>query len=106
MTRPTGIVAASIALLALLGASSAQAQMYTNGPGFYMSLEGRSLQNSGDGAKLSPPADTDKDSTRNSGQAFDDKGFDKAWGGKAALDYRFQNNWDIGVSASGLKNAK
>lgn len=102
MIRPTSIVAAGIALLALLGISSAQAQMYTNGPGFYMSLEGRSLQNSGDATKLSPPADPDKDATRNSGQSFDDKG----WGGKAALDYRFQNNWDIGVSASGLKNLK
>lgn len=102
MTGPTRIVAASVALLALLGASSAQAQMYTNGPGFYMSLEGRYLQNSGDAAKLSPPADTGKDSTRNPGQAVDDK----SWGGKAALDYRFQNNWDIGVSASGLKNLK
>jgi hypothetical protein len=89
----------------MLVAASAGAQMYSTGPGLYMSLEGRSLQNSGDGLKLSPSNDNgaDKFSDRDSGS----KGWNgKSWDGKAALDYRFQNNWDIGVSGNGLKNLR
>lgn len=105
MTCISRIVASSLGLALLLGASSALAQMYTTGPGLYMSLEGRSLQNSGDGLKLSPSNDNaaDKSSDRDSGTK---SWKEKSWDGKAALDYRFQNNWDIGVSSNGLKNLR
>jgi hypothetical protein len=105
MKRISRIVAPTIGLALLLGASNALAQMYTTGPGLYMSLEGRSLQNSGDGLKLSPPNDNAAD--RFSDRDSDNQGRNgKSWDGKAALDYRFQNNWDIGVSSNGLKNLR
>ncbi len=86
-----------------LQAGTAQAQMYSTGPGVYLSAEGRYMWNAGDKVKnytydygypgsssfLFEPYSTSKTAA------------DKGWGGKAMLGYRFNNNWDVGVGASG-----
>jgi hypothetical protein len=99
--KPRLCVAAAATALALAVPQGAKEQMYSNGPGFYMSLEGRYLKNGGEQMQLSPPAtQSDTDSTSSK------LGDDKAWGGKTSMDYRFPSNWDIGVSASGLKTQR
>jgi outer membrane protein OmpA-like peptidoglycan-associated protein len=91
---------ALVGALAALTAGPAQAQMYSTGPGTYLSLEGRYMWNAGDKAKnwvysYAPqgagfdPYDTSKSAA------------DKGWGGKAMLGYRFNNNWDIGLGVAG-----
>jgi len=86
------------AVTALAFSSNATAQIYSTGPGFSMSLEGRYLQNSGDRARLQPNEPNDK---------FSDKArAEKGPSGKASLDYRFPNNWDIGVSTSGMRSGR
>jgi outer membrane protein OmpA-like peptidoglycan-associated protein len=105
MTRNTlkiGLLS-GVAVTALLIAdpNSARAQMYSTGPGVYLSLEGRYLMGHGDKIALYPeswafiPTATDNAKAR----------ADKGWGGKAMLGYRFSNNWDVGfgLSAGWLK---
>jgi outer membrane protein OmpA-like peptidoglycan-associated protein len=101
----TALVGALVAFTA-----PAQAQMYSTGPGFYLSLEGRYIFNKGDNSNLrSTP------SPSIIGELFDaDDGPnlkarpDNGWGGKAMLGYRFNNNWDIALGFAGnwLKNGK
>ncbi len=91
------------AVVALLAADSASAQMYSTGPGFYISAEGRYMW--GRGGKVDSYDLPTAGLTGTSGpQARADKG----WGGKAMLGYRFTNNWDVGVgfSAGWLKGKK
>ncbi len=101
---------AFVALLALDG-QSAHAQMYSTGPGFYISAEGRYVFNHSDQSKLWSGNGTDTII----GELHDDDDgagvkarADNGWGGKAMLGYRFNNNWDVGFGFSGawLKNGK
>ncbi len=105
-SRKIGLLPAlTFAALVAAGAHSASAQMYSNGPGFFMSLEGRYLQNGGNQMRLSPPSSATTDTDISSSKLRNDKDFvGRDWGGKAALDYRFPSNWDVGVSASGVKS--
>jgi hypothetical protein len=102
MKRSRQLALAGGIALALCWSAGAQAQIYTNGPGFYMSLEGRYLQNEGNRSQLGTPPP----------QQNDDKNFtttprdDKNLGGKATMGYRFDNNWDFGVSGSGFKSQR
>jgi hypothetical protein len=89
--------------LVLALSPSARAQMYSTGPGFYMSLEGRSLQGAGERTSSLPSSSAaTKDDTGLANKTRDDKDL----GGKASLGYRFENNWDIGVSGSGFKSQR
>jgi len=99
--KPSLCLAIAAAGLALAVPHGAKAQMYSSGPGFYMSLEGRYLKNDSEQMQLSSP--TTQSDTQSSTSKFSD---DKAWGGKTSMDYRFPSNWDIGVSASGLKTQR
>jgi hypothetical protein len=94
-------IGAALAVSALT-AHSASAQIYSTGPGFYMSLEGRYLQNDGDKMRLSPQPTLKDDVSGPSIKLRNDKDL----GGKAGAGYRFENNWDIGVSTSGMKNLR
>ena len=85
-----------------LAAPSAIAQMYSNGPGFYMSLEGRYLQNAGDKTQIAPQPSITNDTDKSPVRLRNDKDL----GGKAGAGYRFDNNWDIGVSAGGMKSLR
>jgi len=87
------------ALLAL--PQQAYAQSYTTGPGFYLSLEGRYMWNSGSTAKTF--AYSDGDFTGANFEPYDTSkaAADRGFGGKAMLGYRFYNNWDIGFGLSG-----
>lgn len=102
MTKPQThrlLIATAMGAVVVAYAYAAGAQIYSTGPGFTMSLEGRYMQNAGDRMRLSPPSTA----TDNFSSKADT---DKNWGGKAALDYRFPSNWDVGVSASGLKSQR
>lgn len=90
--------------LALGMTQSAGAQMYSTGPGFYMSLEGRYLQGAGDRTppSVSSNSTAPKDDNNFSNKTRDDKDL----GGKASMGYRFDNNWDFGVSGSGFKSPR
>jgi len=97
------IIATATVLASVAALSAASAQMYSTGPGFYMSLEGRYLQNSGDRSQSSASSTaTTKDADNFSNKPRDDKDL----GGKASMGYRFDNNWDIGVSGSGFKSQR
>ncbi len=93
--------------LAVAGSQSANAQMYSSGPGFYLSAEGRYMWNSGDktGSYTLPQPDFGVTGTPAHGPKAD---ADKGWGGKGMLGYRFNNNWDVGFGFSGgwLKGKK
>ncbi len=99
--RIGGLVGVAIAALTLVGAQSANAQMYTTGPGLYMSLEGRYLHNNGDKINLTDPSPSTATTTEDASNKFR---ADKDWGGKATMDYRFPSNWDVGISTSGMKS--
>ncbi len=88
-----------VAVVALLIADpkSASAQMYSSGPGFYVSLEGRYLMANGPKIALLPGEYDGSPSRTVNTKAKADKG----WGGKGMLGYRFNNNWDIGFGFSG-----
>jgi outer membrane protein OmpA-like peptidoglycan-associated protein len=96
---------AGMALLAAYS-SSANAQMYSTGPGVYLSVEGRYLWGRGDKVhSYDLPITTPFTLFGSSGPTAR---ADKGWGGKAMLGYRFNNNWDIGLGVSGgwLKGKK
>ncbi|MEO8560139.1 MAG: Lpg1974 family pore-forming outer membrane protein, partial [Rhodospirillales bacterium] len=93
---------ALVGALAAFATAPAQAQMYTTGPGTYLSVEGRYLWGVGDKAKNYfydyaggtssynfDPYDTSKSAA------------DKGFGGKVMLGYRFGNNWDVGLGVGG-----
>ncbi len=91
-----------VAGAAIVVGYSAQAQMYSSGPGVYLSLEGRYMWNRGDkssdlpfGFTIPAPGVVPATVSPLNGRA------DKGWGGKAMLGYRFNNNWDVGVGGSG-----
>ena len=93
---------ALVGALAAFGAAPAQAQMYTTGPGTYLSLEGRYMWNAGDKTKNYAYADDGGDGTflfapYDTARTAADHG----WGGKAMLGYRFNNNWDVGFGLAG-----
>ncbi|MGE0154719.1 MAG: OmpA family protein [Reyranellaceae bacterium] len=98
------------ALVALTVAApeSANAQMYTTGPGFYLSVEGRYIFNGTDKISDFPFGSATLPfgpiSTINNLEEKAKTG----WGGKAMLGYRFTSNWDVGVGLSGgwHKNGK
>ncbi|MGE0660177.1 MAG: Lpg1974 family pore-forming outer membrane protein, partial [Reyranellaceae bacterium] len=94
----------ALSALAVAYPDSANAQMYSAGPGFYLSLEGRYLMNEGG---KSANYDTDEYGTTLLTPVVKERA-DDGWGGKAMLGYRFNNNWDIGVGLSGgwLKGKK
>ncbi len=82
---------AAAALIAF--GATANAQMYSTGPGFYLSAEGRYMWNRGDKVgSYGPIATPIAISTSGPGARAD-----KGWGGKAMLGYRFTGNWDVGV---------
>jgi outer membrane protein OmpA-like peptidoglycan-associated protein len=74
----------------------ASAQMYSTGPGFYLSAEGRYMWNAGDKVGSYSPISTPIEVSTSGPKARADKG----WGGKAMLGYRFNNNWDVGIGGS------
>ncbi|MGE0660176.1 MAG: Lpg1974 family pore-forming outer membrane protein [Reyranellaceae bacterium] len=94
----------ALSALAVAYPDSAGAQMYSAGPGFYLSLEGRYLMNEGG---KSPNYDTDEYGTGLLSPIVKARA-DDGWGGKAMLGYRFGNNWDVGLALSGgwLKGRK
>jgi outer membrane protein OmpA-like peptidoglycan-associated protein len=67
--------------------------MYSTGPGFYLSLEGRYMWNRGDKVGSYGPITTPLAISTSGAKARADKG----WGGKAMLGYRFHGNWDVGL---------
>ncbi len=71
--------------------------MYSAGPGFYVSAEGRYLMN--EGGKVPNYAYAYGFSL--GGYNTSKTNADDGWGGKVMLGYRFGNNWDIGVGISG-----
>jgi outer membrane protein OmpA-like peptidoglycan-associated protein len=93
---------ALVGALAAFATAPAQAQMYSTGPGTYISLEGRYMWNAGDKVKNyfydyaggTGPYDFEP---YNTSKAAAEKG----WGGKVMLGYRFSNNWDVGVGVAG-----
>ncbi len=91
----------ALAAIAIAAPESANAQMYSTGPGFYLSIEGRYIFNETDKIQDLPfnnltipvgPISTISALQEKAGAG---------WGGKAMLGYRFNNNWDIGVGFSG-----
>ena len=82
---------------------TASAQMYSSGPGFYLSAEGRYLMN--EGGKVS---NFNRDEYPAATTPVVRQRAEDGWGGKLMLGYRFTNNWDIGVGLSGgwLKGKK
>jgi outer membrane protein OmpA-like peptidoglycan-associated protein len=91
----------ALAAIAVAAPESANAQMYTTGPGFYLSVEGRYIFNGSDKIRDLPvnsftipfgPVSTVDALKEKAGHG---------WGGKAMLGYRFTNNWDVGVGFSG-----
>ena len=94
----------ALSALAVAYPENAAAQMYSSGPGFYLSLEGRYLMN--EGAK-SPNFSSAEYGTTLVTPVVKARAED-GWGGKAMLGYRFNNNWDIGLGLSGgwLKGKK
>ena len=86
------LTAAAAALIAV-NAQTANAQMYSTGPGFYLSLEGRYMWNRGDKVGSYGPITTPLAISTSGAKARADKG----WGGKAMLGYRFHGNWDVGL---------
>jgi outer membrane protein OmpA-like peptidoglycan-associated protein len=94
---------AAVAALIIADPGSARAQMYSSGPGVYLSLEGRYLMTKGDRISLYPGAWT----TAPTATANANTRLDKGWGGKAMLGYRFNNNWDVGFGfAAGWMKGK
>ncbi|MDF3073498.1 MAG: hypothetical protein K0S54_1165 [Alphaproteobacteria bacterium] len=89
-----GVAATAIAAVA---PEAAQAQMYSSGPGFYFSLEGRYLMN--EGGKV--PNYVYDYSFGLGGYNTSKTNAENGWGGKVMLGYRFGNNWDIGVGVAG-----
>ena len=100
----------ALAAIAVAAPESANAQMYTTGPGFYLSVEGRYVFNETSKIRDLPfggvtlPFTIAGISTISSLKEKAGNG----WGGKAMLGYRFNNNWDVGVGISGAwhKNGK
>ena len=100
----------ALAAIAVAAPESANAQMYTTGPGFYLSVEGRYVFNETSKIRDLPfggvtlPFTIAGISTISSLKEKAGNG----WGGKAMLGYRFNNNWDVGVVISGAlhKNGK
>jgi len=89
-----GVAATAIAAAA---PEAAQAQMYSSGPGFYVSAEGRYLMN--EGGKV--PNYAYAYNFSNGGYEESKTNAENGWGGKVMLGYRFGNNWDVGVGISG-----
>jgi len=92
--RKTLLSTASVGALMALQTEAATAQMYTSGPGFHLSLEGRYLMNAGGRV---PVWDQDAVTTNTGNQK---SRADDGWGGKAMIGYRFSNNWDIALAAA------
>ncbi len=94
---------AAVVALVIADSNSAQAQMYSSGPGVYLSLEGRYLMTKGDKISLYPGTWTSAPTASANAKTKLDKG----WGGKAMLGYRFNNNWDVGFGfAAGWMKGK
>jgi outer membrane protein OmpA-like peptidoglycan-associated protein len=93
---------AAVAAIAVAAPESANAQIYTTGPGFYLSVEGRYLMNAGDKSKdfwndVSLPFTIGTVSTIDQLKQRAQDG----WGGKLMLGYRFTSNWDIAIGGAG-----
>ena len=84
---------AAVAAISITAPEAAQAQMYSAGPGFYVSAEGRYLMN--EGGKV--PNYVYDYSFSLGGYKTSKTNADDGWGGKVMLGYRFGNNWDVGV---------
>jgi len=100
--KTTLLSGVALAAIVVAAPESANAQMYTTGPGFYLSAEGRYILNGSDKIQDFPldnigPIPIGPISTIN---ALREKA-GSGWGGKAMLGYRFTSNWDIGVGFSG-----
>jgi len=101
---------AAVVALVVVDPEIANAQMYTTGPGFYVSVEGRYVFNEQDRIRDLPfngvtlPFTIGTVSTIS---ALKEKA-GNGWGGKAMLGYRFANNWDFGLGLQGtwLKKGK
>ncbi len=93
----------AVSAIAVAAPESAQAQMYSSGPGFYLSAEGRYLMN--EGGKV---FNFDRDEFPTASTPVVRQRAEDGWGGKVMLGYRFSNNWDVGVGFSGgwLKGKK
>ncbi len=76
-------------------AAPAQAQMYSTGPGVYLSVEGRYMWNIGN-AKV-----PDYLYAYNVGYDTARSNAEKGFGGKAMLGFRFGNAWDVGLGVGG-----
>ena len=93
----------ALAAIVVAAPESANAQMYSTGPGFYLSVEGRYVFNEQDKIRdfpfnnLSLPFTIGSLSTIN---ALKEKA-GNGWGGKAMLGYRFNNNFDFGLGFQG-----
>ncbi|HMP08673.1 MAG TPA: Lpg1974 family pore-forming outer membrane protein, partial [Lacipirellulaceae bacterium] len=93
----------AIAAIAVAAPESANAQMYSTGPGFYLSVEGRYVMNDQKRIRdfpfnsLALPITIGTLSTISALKERAGNG----WGAKGMLGYRFNNNWDIGVGFSG-----
>ena len=93
----------ALAAIVVAAPESANAQMYSTGPGFYLSVEGRYIFNEQDKIRdfpfnnLSLPFTIGSLSTIN---ALKEKA-GNGWGGKAMLGYRFNNNFDFGLGFQG-----
>src|SRR5688572_9233320 len=91
----------ALAAIAVAAPESANAQMYTTGPGFYISAEGRYIFNASDKIRDLPVNSfTIPFGPISTVEALKEKA-GHGWGGKAMLGYRFTSNWDVGVGFSG-----